>query len=132
MNWVPGQALEPLTKPPVTVEQLKEYAKAADDPNPIHLDEAFAKEAGFPSVIVHGMISMAFMADHLIFNFPEKTYAVVRMKARFRKVTFPGDVLRCEGKVKKISPSGVITVLLSAKNQRGETTTDGEAEVRPI
>ena len=41
----PGQALPPLTKH-VTVEQIRQYAEASGDRNPIHLDESFARSAG--------------------------------------------------------------------------------------
>lgn len=131
MSWAVGQELKALVKPEITREQLKQYAAASGDNNPIHLDEAFAKEAGFPSVIVHGMISMAFLADHLLLNFPPETYRLKRLRTRFRKVTFPGDVLTCTGKVKAISPEGVLTLTLTITNQRQELTTDAEASVTP-
>jgi len=129
MSWEVGQSLNPLVKPAITAEQLKEYAAASGDNNPIHLDQKFARDAGFPSVIVHGMISMAFMGDHLLFNFPTAQYRLGRIKARFRKVTFPGDVLSCEGKIKKSLPDNGLVVSLATRNQNGEVTTDGEAEV---
>lgn len=132
MNLVAGQKLKPLQKPPFTREQLHEYADASGDRNPIHLDEAFAKEAGFPSVIVHGMLSMAYLADHLRYNFPQGQFALQRYKSRFRKVTYPGDVLTCEGEIKSIFPDGAIVVSVRAKNQKGETTIDGEAELKPL
>lgn len=131
MNWEAGQPLKVLTKPAITREQLKEYAVAAADRNPIHLDESFAQEAGFPSVIVHGMISMAFLGDHLQFNFPPSQFRVLKLRARFRKVTFPGDVLSCEGKVRRIDPGGKYFIALHTRNQRGEVTTEAEAEVVP-
>ena len=131
MNWELGQELNPLVKPAITTDQLKAYASASGDNNPIHLDDKFAKVAGFPSVIVHGMISMAFLSDHLLFNFPGGKFRVVKVKARFRKVTFPGDVLSCEGKIKKTLLGGGYLVTLATRNQNGEVTTDGEAEVFP-
>ena len=131
MSWELGQTLQPLEKPPITREQLRQYAHASGDMNPIHLDEKFALEAGFPSVIVHGMLSMAFLGDQLAMNFPEDSWQIARFRVRFRKVTFPGDVIRCEGKVKKVSPEGWLTVSIATKNQKGEITTEGEAEVRP-
>ncbi|MBY0372145.1 MaoC family dehydratase N-terminal domain-containing protein [bacterium] len=131
MNWTSGQPLRALTKPAITKDQLRLYASASGDTNPIHLDEAFAREAGFPSVIVHGMLSMAFLADHLQYNFPPSEYHVVKLRSRFRKVTFPGDVLSCEGRVKK-AESGSLHVALLTRNQRGEITTEGEAEIKKI
>lgn len=129
MAWSAGQILDPVKKPPFTREQLKAYGAASLDPNPIHLDEDFAKAAGFPSVIVHGMLSMAFQADFLQKHFPPDRYKVRRMKAKFRKVTFPGDELQCEGTVRKVLEDGVYLVALATRNQNGEVTSDGEAEV---
>ncbi len=129
MSWEVGQPLKVLTKPPITREQLRAYASSSGDGNPIHLDENFAQEAGFPSVIVHGMISMAFLGDTLQYNFPPDAFRVAKIRARFRKVTFPGDVLSCEGRVKRIEPDGRTIVGLLTRNQRGEITTDGEAEI---
>ena len=131
-KWQAGTALKPLEKPEIVREQLRAYADVSGDVNPIHLDEAFAKEAGFPSVIVHGMISMAFMGDHIRFNFPESEFKLARMRTRFRKVTFPGDRLTCEGEVKKLNDNNGLTVILRIKNQKNETTTDGEADLLPL
>ncbi len=132
MKWTVGQALPEMTKPPITAQQLRDYAAASGDNNPIHLDEAFAKQAGFPSVIVHGMISMAFMGDHLLSQFPEAQFRLGKIRARFRKVTFPGDTLCCEGKIKKCLEDGGYLVQLATRNQHGDVTTDGEAEVHPL
>lgn len=131
MDWEVGQALTPLPKATITREQLWEYADASGDRNAIHLYEDFAKDAGFPSVIVHGMLSMAFLADLVAMNFPTPRYRTHRLKTKFRKVTFPGDTLRCEGKVRSRLPDGRVVLTLTAVNQHGEVTADGEAEVSP-
>jgi acyl dehydratase len=129
MKWEAGQPLQVLTKPPITRDQLKAYAAASGDNNPIHLDEGFAQQAGFPSVIVHGMMSMAFLGDHLQFNFPPEKYRVLKLRTRFRKVTFPGDTLSCEGRVRRVEADGKVLVALHTRNQRGEITSEGEAEI---
>lgn len=41
-----------------TRQDLRRYAVAAGDPNPIHQDEAVAKSVGLPGVIAHGMLTM--------------------------------------------------------------------------
>ena len=131
MRWTAGSDLKPFTLRPLTREEVVAYAQASRDYNPIHVDENFAKASGFPSVIVHGMLSMAFLADFVGRNFPESEFDVIRIKTRFRKVTFPGDVLKCEGKVKTVAPDGKILLTFSAVNQNGEVTADGDAEVVP-
>ena len=131
MSQLPEGALPPLRKPAITALQLRAYAEASLDSNPIHLEPAFAKEAGFPSVIAHGMISMAFLADYLVSQFPESEYSILRMKTRFRKVTFPGDQLTCEGRIKERAENGSFTVAFLTRNPAGDITADGEAVLRP-
>ena len=132
MRWRAQQELTVVKKPAFTREQLKEYAKVSGDGNLIHLDDSVAKQMGFPSVIVHGMLSMAYLADSLLVSFPEKEYRILRLSTRFRRVAFPGDALSCGGKIKKVSDSGELVVSLWAKNQRDEIVADGEADVKPI
>lgn len=131
MKWEKGQTLKPFTKPPFKREELQAYANASGDHNKIHLDENFAKEGGFPSVIVHGMLSMSYLADVLGLNFPEVEYDLTRFKGRFRKVTFPGDSLTLEGEIKNVQENGYLTVSVWAKNQSGEVKVDGEADLKP-
>ena len=121
------EQLKILIKPEITPAQLREYAEASGDHNPIHLEPNFAKEAGFPSVIAHGMLSMAFMADCLQNHFAPQKYAVKRLQCRFRKVTFPGDVIRCGGEIKAKNPDGTLTLALWTQNQKGENTSEGSA-----
>lgn len=131
-DWREGAQLALVKKGPITREDLIFYGDASGDFNKIHLDDAYAKEAGFPSVIAHGMLSMAYLADEVRFNFPEETYKVLRLKCRFRKVTFPGDTLEMGGEVRKVAENRAITVHLWLKNQNGDITSDGEAELLPL
>jgi acyl dehydratase len=124
-----GAALPPITKPPITTRQLVMYAGASGDFNAIHYDAAFAAAGGFPSVIAHGMLSMAFLAQ-LVSDFAGGPRAIARLSARFRAVTFPGDVITCAGEVadRRIE-AGVRTVELKlvARNQAGAVTLEGSA-----
>lgn len=119
------------TRPAITRDQLRQYANASGDLNPIHLDDAVAKEKGLDSVIAHGMLSMAFLGDYLLAQFPTPKYQVTHFQIRFRKMAVPGDVLRCEGEVTAESPV-TIHVTLRTRNQRDEVTTDGEATLSII
>lgn len=42
----------------LTREDLRRYADASGDQNPIHQDEAVATSVGLPGVIAHGMLTM--------------------------------------------------------------------------
>ena len=93
----PGAMLEPMTRGPISRSQIARFAAATGDFNPIHTDEAFAQKIGFPSIIAHGPLTLAFLTQALGRNFgPEKVRGVT---AQFRAPVLPGDTLRIEGTV---------------------------------
>ncbi len=57
-SWVVDQS--------VTLDQATRYAAASGDDNPIHLDEATARQAGLPGVILHGLCTMALAQRDLV------------------------------------------------------------------
>lgn len=132
MTWSEGQELQSVKRGPISREHLKHYASASGDMNPIHLDDEFAKQAGYPSVIAHGMLSMAFLGDLLRENFPSQRYWVKNLSCRFKKITYPGDELLLKGKVKKENLDGEWVISLWIENQKGEVTTQGEALIQSI
>jgi acyl dehydratase len=123
-----GDALPKLVKAPITTRQLVEYAGASGDYNRIHYDEPFAREGGFPQVIAHGMLSMGFFGE-LVAAWAG-VRAVKRLNARFKAVTFPGDVITVEGVVAaKDEARRTVELKLTAKKQDGTTTLEGTATI---
>lgn len=126
-----GEALSPLVKAPITQEQLRRYADASGDHNPIHLDEEVARRVGLDSVIAHGMLSMAFLGQFLeqqLSGIPGSF--VARLNVRYISMVRLGDTITCEGVVKEHTASDgreTITVECWAQNQRGEKVTTGSA-----
>jgi acyl dehydratase len=128
-----GQTLPSLTKH-VTVEQIRQYADASGDRNPIHLDETFARSAGLPGVIAHGMLTMAF-ANQLITDWLGDRSLLKRLQGRFAGMVLPGDDVTCSGSVAaKDSETRRVTINLVVTNQRGEKVFNkgvAEAEFPP-
>ena len=128
------QFLTPFVKPSITQEQLRRYADASGDYNPIHLDEQAAQKVGLDGVIAHGMLSMAFLGQFVnqqIAGLPGAR--LEHLKVRFHNMVRLGDTLTCQGKVhtrtthKDLSQS--IAIECWAQNQRGDKVTTGEAVV---
>jgi len=79
---------------PVTLDQAARYAEASGDRNPIHIDEAVAKRAGLPGVILHGLCTMAFAARDLLAHYaPDQPEKLRRIVVRFARPVFPGQTL---------------------------------------
>jgi acyl dehydratase len=95
-DWSLGYELEERTTPPVGRDQLRKYADASGDPNPIHLSDEAADAAGLPGVIAHGMLTVATMG--LLFS-PYLEYGHAKtFRSRFSGMVFLGDVLRVGGR----------------------------------
>jgi len=129
-----GQELSPLVKPPITQEQLRRYANASGDHNPIHLDEQAAHRVGLDSVIAHGMLSMAFLGQFVNQQIAEIPGArIAELRVRFINMVRLGDTLTCLGVVKSQAInddlSQSITIDCWAQNQKGDKVTTGEAVV---
>src|SRR5215467_7447632 len=96
-----GQELTPLVKPPITQEQLRRYAEASGDFNPIHLSEEAAQRVGLDSVIAHGMLSMAFLGQFIQQQIADSPQArIANLKVRYIAMVRLGDALTCHGVVK--------------------------------
>ncbi|MCK6505622.1 MaoC family dehydratase N-terminal domain-containing protein [Myxococcota bacterium] len=72
----PPPPLQPPAAPPpppdlelplrVPVDQSLRYARASGDDNPLHTDPAWARAAGLPDVVVHGLCTMALAGDVVV------------------------------------------------------------------
>lgn len=68
------------------------------DRNPLHADPEFAKKAGFPAPILHGLCTYGIVLRELTDAFLGGDAAAVRgFGARFAGVVFPGETLRIDG-----------------------------------
>jgi acyl dehydratase len=72
------------TSIPVTRQDLVKYAGASGDFNPIHWNEAFARQVELPGVIAHGMFTMG-AAVQLVTDWIGDPAAVVDYQTRFTK-----------------------------------------------
>jgi acyl dehydratase len=82
----------------LTREDLRRYAEASGDDNPIHLDDAAARRVGLPGVVVHGMLMMARLGAYaeaaLGWGSPRA------FRVRFRSPVEPDRVVHLTGRVK--------------------------------
>jgi acyl dehydratase len=115
-----------LVKPPVERIQLVKYAGASGDFNRIHVEEEYARAAGYKSVFAHGMLVMGFLGQ-LVSDWVGPA-RVAKINCRFKAITWPGDVITCRGKV--ISVGETAEVALTATTQEGTTVAEGSAILR--
>jgi acyl dehydratase len=129
-----GDMLPPLVKPPISQEQLRRYADASGDHNPIHLDAEAARRVGLDSVIAHGMLSMAFLGQFITRQIAGNPDAFLsHLQVRFASMVRLGDTLTCRGVVKERQAADdsreTVAIECWVQNQKGEKVTLGEAIV---
>lgn len=130
VQFAKGDALTPLSKPPVTKTQLVMYSGASGDFNPIHTVEEFAVQAGLGGVIAHGMLTMAFVGQMLTDLVGEEGN-LVDFGVRFKGMVRPGDTITCGGTVTRVeNEEGGQRVFADiwAQNEKGEHVVTGDAQ----
>ncbi len=122
-----GDELPPLVKPPVDRSQIARFAGASGDYGPLHVDEPFARNAGFPSVLVPGMLGMGFLAE--LATDWLRGARIRRFSSRFVKIVWPGDVVTVRGRVadRRFEAGGkyAVDIEVWGENQRGELVVRG-------
>jgi acyl dehydratase len=107
-------------------EDVKAYADASGDQNPLHQDDEFARSVGFPGIIAHGMFSMAHLTK-AVKDWAGNPAALRSIDVQFRAVVYMDETLVATGKIaSKDATTKEITLDLWAEVER-----DGEV-VKPI
>ena len=82
----------------IPTDITKRYSEAANDMNPIHLDDDMAKSAGLPGIVVHGMCTMAMTVQSIVESFLNgDAFVMESIGVRFSAPVFPADELQVEG-----------------------------------
>ncbi len=101
--------------------------RLSGDPNPLHVDPAVAKAAGFPRPILHGLASFA-VAGHALLK-SICGYDPARLKSlagRFSAPVFPGETIRTE----MWRDGDVVSFRSSVIGRDAIAVNNGRAEVR--
>jgi acyl dehydratase len=103
----------------VTREDVKAYADAGGDQNPLHQDDAFARSVGFDGIIAHGMFTMGHMAACVV-GWAGPGAEIRRITATFRSPVSMGDTIVAGGRIRALEPGDrVATVETWVTVERG-------------
>jgi 3-hydroxybutyryl-CoA dehydratase len=116
----------------VTQADIRRYAEASGDFNPIHIDEAFAATTPLKGTIAHGMLVLAYLSEMLVRAFGDAWDSTGHLSVRFRNPARPGDRLTVSGRVESARRDGGIVCVacsVSCSNQAGEVVVSGDANL---
>lgn len=117
----------------VTREDVKAYADAGGDQNPLHQDETVARAAGFPGIVAHGMFTMGHLAA-CVSLWAGGPARIRRLTAQFRAPVYMGEEIVAGGRVKAVDVERRVALIecwvtVERDGQMESPIKRGEAEV---
>lgn len=116
----------------ITVEMENLFRNMTDDRNPLHWDDAFAKDVGnFDSHVSFGMLSASMLSTLAGVYLPGK-YSLIHSidNISFRKPVFAGDLLYISGTVTdKQDGLNLILVKVKMTNQHNKTVLTADMKI---
>ena len=124
----PGDVIPELRLPAISRKTLAVYAGASGDHHPLHIDPDYARQAGFPDVFAHGMLSAAYLG-RLITNWAGQD-RLRGLRMRFMEITHLFDEPHCSGRIAErfeVDGETRLRIEIQCANQNGEKKIVGDA-----
>jgi 3-hydroxybutyryl-CoA dehydratase len=111
-------------------DDIRAFANATGDHNPLHLDEEFAKQTRFGKRIAHGMLSASLISAVIANDLPGQGSIYLGQTLQFVAPVFLGDTVTARVTVTSIrEDKPIIKLETVCTNQRNEMVVRGEATV---
>ena len=123
----PGMS-ESLTRT-VSDEDVALFARVSGDDNPVHFDEAFAKNTIFRGRVAHGMLPATYVSAVLGTRMPGPGTAFLSLTTRFKAPVRIGDTVTTTCTVRDVARRRVTFDCVCKVDDR--IVMEGEAEVVP-
>lgn len=109
-------------------DDIARYAGASGDVNLVHVDEAFARRAGHPGLLAHGMLTMGLTGSCVAGLVGH--HRLRRFGGRFLAPVLSGDQLSCTTElrsVKRVAEGTFAALAVTTSNGTGATVFRGTA-----
>lgn len=113
----------------ITIEMMKQFREISGDENPLHVEEKFAKEKGFPDRVVYGMLTSSLYSCLAGVYIPGERCLLQSVHSDFLWPVFVGDTLTVTGKIiEKNDSVRQIVVKATIFNQHGKKVSKAKIE----
>ncbi len=114
----------------ITERDVATFAEISGDKNPLHLDEAYAKQTRFGARIAHGAFTFALISAALGNELPGPGTVYMSQSLKFIKPVYLDDTITATVEITALrADKGIVTLKTECANQRGEKIAAGEAVV---
>lgn len=109
-----------------------QFLAAFGDRSPIHVDDGYARAAGFDGRVAHGAILNGFVSHFIGMVLPGKRSLLLSVDLRYAQPCHIGDAVVLTGTVsQKVDAQQVVVLTLRIRNEtRGTSAATGRAQVR--
>jgi acyl dehydratase len=121
----------PVHRRVMTQELISAYADASGDHNPIHIDPTYARKAGLPSTIAHGLLTLG-MACAAVESWAGGVAWTPKVSCRFSAPVPVGAELTCSAVVTSTNAGAVELDLMAEISTGDRPLTRGRVELRPL
>jgi len=114
----------------VTQETINRYAAASGDTNPIHTDDAFARQAGLGGTIAQGFLILAYVSTVMMRALGRGWIKGGHLSVAFVAAVRPGDTVSVHAAAMPritVADTTRATFQVWCQNQRGEKVLVGTA-----
>jgi 3-hydroxybutyryl-CoA dehydratase len=116
----------------VTEDDIKLFAKATGDLNPVHLDQAYAEKTFFKGRIAHGLLSLGYISTVLGNILPGHGTIYLSQEVKFLAPVRIGDTITARVEVMELNlVKNRVKFKTICFNQEGKIVVDGTAWVMP-
>jgi acyl dehydratase len=119
----------------MTEAHFATFQTLSADNHPIHYDVEFCRERGHPGPLAHGFQILCFTApgaSTFALGVSDALIAFVEQSSKFLKPVYPGDTLYPLLEIAALTAqrtTGVVTLMATVHNQRGELVLTGEQKL---
>ena len=114
----------------ISAEDVKRFAEAIGDLNPIHLDAGVAETSFFKKRIVHGAFVSGLISKVLGMDFPGQGTVYISQTSAFKRPVYVDTTVKVEVKVKEVIHDKRYLVLdTNVLNEEGKVCLAGSATV---
>lgn len=113
----------------ITEKDIELFAEVSGDFNPLHMDDAFAKQTPFGQRIAHGALTASYISGILGNNLPGPGSIFTGLSMRFRRPVFIGSQVTVRAEVSELQPRGNRVTLKVTCMVDGKAAISGEAHV---
>ena len=109
------------------------FANLCGDHNPLHLKESFAKELGFKSQVVHGMLVASLISRTVGMYFPGQWGVIVSQALNYKHPIYVNIPLKVKSEItEKYSSVRLIVLRTSIYNSNKKVCLEGETKVKVL